>query len=73
MKLNGSTSTFNAAAPTNLRNKKAWLGKTIENVIDVSSSQADKTIERLGTAAKLIVILRVSFETNDTLILNNSL
>jgi hypothetical protein len=69
MKLNGSTSTFNAAAPTNLRNKKAWLG----NVIDVSSSQADKTIERLGTAAKLIVILRVSFETDDTLILNNSL
>ncbi len=73
MKPNGSTSTLNAAAPTNLRNKKAWLSKTIENVIDVSSSQADKTIERLRTAAKLIVIPRVSFETDDTLILNNSL
>jgi hypothetical protein len=61
--------TLNAAAPTNVGIKKAWLSKTIENVIDVSSNQADKAIERLITAGKLVVVPRASFETDDTLFL----
>jgi hypothetical protein len=62
-----NTAAAAAAIDTGIR--KTWLSKTIENVIDVSSNQADKTIERLITSRKLIEIPHASFETDDTLIL----
>ena len=71
LKPNNSTETYNAAAATNTGIKKSWLSHTIENVIDVSSNQADKAIERLIMSGKLLVVPRASFETDDTLILNN--
>jgi hypothetical protein len=71
LKPNNSTETYNAAAATNTGIKKSWLSHTIENVIDVSSNQADKAIERLIMSGKLLVLPRASFETDDTLILNN--
>jgi hypothetical protein len=60
-----STGTYNAAAATNTGIKKAWLSKTIENVIDVSSNQADKTIERLVRSEKLLERPRTRFENDD--------
>ena len=71
LKPNNSTETYNAAAATNTGIKKSWLSHTIENVIDVSSNQADKAIERLIMSRKLLVVPRASFETDDILILNN--
>jgi hypothetical protein len=41
----------------------------MENVIDVSSNQADRTIERLINSGKLLEIPRASFEMDDTIVL----
>lgn len=68
-----NSQTYNSVASTNVGIKKSWLSKTIENVIDVSSNQADRTIERLIRSGKLLIVPRATFEPDDTLILNNSL
>jgi hypothetical protein len=50
-------------------NTEERLSKTIENLIDVSSNEADRIIAKLIKARKLLQTPRAASEKDDTLIL----
>jgi hypothetical protein len=54
-------------------NSKKLIAVVAERYRKLRSCQADKRIELLIKSGNLLAALRASFETDDTLILNNSL
>jgi hypothetical protein len=68
-----NSETYNAAASTQVGIPRKQLSSIIQDLIDISGNQADKVVERLVSENKLIQVPRAAFETDDTLILNNSL
>jgi hypothetical protein len=62
---------FNAAARTAVGVNRGVLSNTIEQLIEVSSSESDRIISRLIKAGKLLEMPKASFETESTVVLSN--